>query len=703
MELKAGTSSLPFPSRVILLESLRIPDILTVILFVTIWAWFTDGLGFWAPKPDPMLFLPVRDRSRYKMLPKKSRNITETMKDSDVMVYWGSQSGRAERLAARLARECTARLGLRVAMADLDDDDHEHLSKVPSSKLIVFVISTFGEGDPTDNSVAFCSMLRALRATGNTQLLTDLRYAAFGLGNRNYRHYNKIVDLVDTTLQELGARRVGTVGKADESKRGAATDEDFLEWSNSMLESLGEMFGVEKRPMVYSPELEVVAADSKTEVMLAREAQSNINIPAAVVAARVLTNGLDRRCFHLEFDLSSNRSIKYQTGDHLLVWPHNSVSDVRGLCRLLGLGEMERTQPIEINSRLQGGNYSTVFPSPTTKETVLRHYLDISGPVSRDLLRQLAAFSPTPAAGEYLLALAKDKTKFHRTVSLGHLSLANVMQLASSDQVWNQLPFTFLLECLGKLQPRYYSIASSPSVSPFQPAITLAITRKAFFASSCGAHLQRSHFHGVASNYLLAVKRSQNSSDNSNSQQPLDEGPDYGIINNQVLVRIRRSTFKLPANPQRPIVMIAAGTGVAPFRAFVQERAAMAARGLPVGGSLLLFGCRSPTEDYLYENEWRDHVATLPGFEVINAFSRYGEKKVYVQEKLLEVKDKIAGLLEKDAAVYICGSEDMAREVRRALMKVVMEMRNWTEEEAERYVMEDMKKAKRLQEDVWSG
>lgn len=82
MQLKAGTVSHPFPSRVILLESLRIPDILTVILFITIWAWFTDGLGFWAPKPDPMLFLPVRDRSRYNMLPKKSRKIAETMKVS---------------------------------------------------------------------------------------------------------------------------------------------------------------------------------------------------------------------------------------------------------------------------------------------------------------------------------------------------------------------------------------------------------------------------------------------------------------------------------------------------------------------------------------------------------------------------------------------------------------------------------------------
>lgn len=588
-------------------------------------------------------------------------------------------------------------------MADLDDHDHEDLSEVPSSKLIVFVVSTFGEGDPTDNSVAFCSVLKALRATGNTQLLTHLRYAAFGLGNRNYRHYNKIVDLVDTTLQELGARRVGTVGKADEAKTGTAIDEDFLEWSDLMLESLSEIFGVERRPMVYSPELDVVAADSKTELILAREAQSSINIAAAMVAARILTNGLDQRCFHLEFDLSSNRSMKYQTGDHLLVWPHNSVSDVLVLCRLLGLDEMERTQPVEIKSRLQAGNHSTAFPSPTTKETVLRHYLDISGPVSRDLLRQLAVFSPTPAAGEYLLALAKDKTKFHTTVSLGHLSLANVMQLAASDQVWNQLPFTFLLECLGKLQPRYYSIASSPSVSPFQPAITLAITRKALCAPSCGAHLQRSHFYGVASNYLLAVKRSQKSNGNSNSQQSLDEGPDYGIINNQVLLQIRRSTFKLPANPQRPILMIAAGTGIAPFRAFVQERAAMAARGLPVGGSLLLFGCRSPTEDYLYEHEWRNHAATLTGFEIINAFSRSGERKVYVQDKLLEVKDRVAEFLEKDAAVYICGSADMAREVRRVLMKVVMEMRNWTEEEAERYVMEDMKKAKRLQEDVWSG
>ncbi|KAF7115492.1 hypothetical protein CNMCM5793_002450 [Aspergillus hiratsukae] len=609
------------------------------------------------------------------------------------MVYWGSQSGRAERLAASFARECSARLGLRAAVADLDDHDHEHLVEVHSPKLVVFVVSTFGEGDPTDNASTFCSVLKALRDTDNRQLLKDLQYAAFGLGNRNYRHYNKIVDLVDRTLQDLGATRVGTVGKADEAKGGTATDEDFLEWKESMLERLGEMFGVEERPMVYSPQLNIVPADPKTNAIVTREAMSNI-LPAPLVIARTLTNSVDRTCLHLELDLSGNRSMKYQTGDHLLVWPQNSVAETQRLCQLVGLSEGDRTQPVEIKSRIQGK--STGFPSPTTKETILRHYLDISGPVSRDVLRQLAAFSPTKAAQEYLLALAKDKAKFETTVSLKLLSLGKVMQLAAGDKVWNQLPFTFLLECLGKLQPRYYSIASSPSVSPFQPAITLAITRK-FLEDPA----QSAHFHGVASNYLLAVKRRQES--NSNQQQPLDEGPDYGTTDSQVLVQIRRSTFKLPANPQRPIVMIAAGTGVAPFRAFVQERAALASRGVPVGEAVLLFGCRSPTEDYLYADEWRHHAARLPGFEVINAFSRYGERKVYVQDKVLEVKDKIAGLLDKDAAVYICGSADMAKEVRRALMKVLMATRSWTEQEAEQYVMGEMKKAKRLQEDVWSG
>ncbi|KAF7173003.1 hypothetical protein CNMCM5623_005121 [Aspergillus felis] len=700
---------------------LCIPDLITVSLFLLIWAWFTDAWGLWAPKPDPLLFVPVRDRSSYKKAPTKSRNIAEALKvrtrimnvwtgmipplltnrqDLDLVVFWGSQSGRAERLAASFARDCTGRFGLGVEAADLDDYDPRHLTEVPSTKLVVFIVATFGEGDPTDNAVKFFSVLKALRDSGKPELLKNLRYAAFGLGNRNYKHYNKMVDVVDQTLKALGAQNVVTVGKADEAEGPTATDEHFLEWSSSAAETIGRLFGVEEQEVSYVPEFSIIRIDATADKDNTANA-SPINprsaaLAASLTIARDLTNSPDRQCLHVELDLSSRRSMKYQAGDHLVVWPQNSVDEVERLCRLLGLSEEERNETVDIRPRVQGK--SPGFPSPTTRKAILHHHLDISGPVSRDAVRLLVKFAPTQTAQEFLSSLAKDTIKFRTLVSSSFLSLGKVMHLAGDDRTWDKLPFSFLLDCLGKLKPRYYSIATSPTVSPLQPAITLAITRKTVVRSPSDPDAQFSRFYGVASNYLLAVSRNLGPA----AQQPITDEPNYGVNDNKVLVQIRRSTFKLPRNHLRPIIMIAAGTGIAPFRAFVQERASIAARGLAVGPALLLFGCRSPTEDFLYSEEWAGYARRLPGFELINAFSRHDERKVYVQDKLMEEKEKVAALLEQDAVLYVCGSADMARGVRRALIRLFVEMKGWPEEQAEKHVTGEMKKAKQLLEDIWS-
>lgn len=633
------------------------------------------------------------ENSDYHCLDWHGSLLLTNRQDLDLVVFWGSQSGHAERLTASFARDCTGRFGLRVAAADLDDYDPQHLTELPSTKLVVFIVSTFGEGDPTDNAVKFFSLLKALRDAGKPELLKNLRYAAFGLGNRNYTHYNRMVDVIDQTLKALGAKNVVTVGKANEAEGPTATDEHFLEWSSSAAEKIGRLFGVEEQEVSYAPEFSIIRTDEtadkdKTAIASPINPRSAA-LAASLTIARDLTHSPDRQCLHVEFDLSSRRSMKYQAGDHLVVWPQNSVDEVERLCRLIGLSEEERNETVDIRPRVQGK--SPGFPSPTTRKTILHHHLDISGPVSLEALRLLVKFAPTGTAQEFLSSLARDTIKFRTLVSSYFLSLGKVMQLACNDRTWDKLPFSFLLDCLGKLKPRYYSIATSPTVSPFQPAITLAITRK-----TPDLDAQFSRFYGVASNYLLAVSRNLD-------QQPIADGPDYGVNDNKVLVQIGRSTFKLPRNSLRPIIMIAAGTGIAPFRAFVQERASVAACGLAVGPALLLFGCRSPTEDFLYSEEWAGYARRLPGFEFINAFSRHDDRKVYVQDKLMEEKEKVAALLEQDAVLYICGSADMARGVRRALIRLFVEIKGWPEEQAEKHVMGEMKKAKQLLEDIWSG
>jgi NADPH-ferrihemoprotein reductase len=634
------------------------------------------------------------------------------LQELDLLVFWGSQGGRAERLAGGFARECSARYGIRSLAVDLDDYDYEDLPRIPSSKLVVFVISTFGEGDPTDNSYGFYSALSALFAEGKAECLRDLQYAAFGLGNRNYKYFNRVIDTVDDMLQQLGAKRLGTVGRADEARGGMATEEDFTEWKEAALGSIKLKFGVEERAVRYTPELDIVPVSAHRSSLHLGEPKAlhpvsgrtetkrfrNGPLAVPVVISRDLTPSANRRYIHLEFDLSGDRSMKYQTGDHLAVWPQNPEEEIQRLCHLLGLSEEERTEAIELKSRVE--NKEAPIPSPTTRETILRHYLQICAPVSRDLLWLILEYCPNEEATEIISTWAKDKDKFNRDISSRYLTLSKVLQLAGGNQIWQKLPFTLLVEGLGKLQPRYYSIASSPSLSPHQPAITVSVTSKLL-----GSFEKDVRFYGVASNYLLAIKPGH--VDKSNEALPMTcndsqhEGPHYENTSGKVFIQLRRSTFKLPPNSQRPIIMIGAGTGVAPFRAFVQERAALASHSIPTGPMLLLFGCRSPSDGYLYAEEWKDYETRVPNFEVVPAFSQFGSK-IHVQDLVVDLKDRIVSLLDQSAAVYICGSADMARNVRNTLMKILMDSKGWSEVEAERYIMHELKRAKRFQEDVWS-
>ena len=129
----------------------------------------------------------------------------------------------------------------------------------------------------------------------------------------------------------------------------------------------------------------------------------------------------------------------------------------------------------------------------------------------------------------------------------------------------------------------------------------------------------------------------------------------------------------------------------------------MAAHGISVGPMLLLFGCRSTTDGFLFKDEWASFASQLPSFEMQLAFSRVGDKSQYVQDLLLQMRERVSALLEQGAAFYICGSADMARVVRNRLMEIISQSKGWDEQKAERYVMGEMKQAKLLQEDVWSS
>ena len=494
-----------------------------------------------------------------------------------------------------------------------------------------------------------------------------------------------------------------------------------MDWKEAILEDLGAVITLTERPITYKPAIEISEVSvNENDIYLGelndkqfygdtgRVAYSEKNPYAAPIAAsRIISSVPNRNCVHMEFDLSAVPALRYQTGDHLAVWPVNPENEVERLFQMLGLDELERTKPVKVESK-DAATSKFNLPSPTTREAILKHYLEICALASRDLLVMLAQYAPTPSAKEKLLRFGQDKEAFRMEIAARHFSVGKVMEMVEPEAKWKDVPFSLLVESFGRLQPRKYSISSSPLVQPRQPTITMIANNRQIKLQD--AKEEVAQFMGLASNFLLARDRAYNAAGKSAESQQLSSlvrydlnGPRNILSNGKVFIHIERSTFKLPTSPLIPIVMVGAGTGIAAFRGFVQERARLAELGKSIGKMLLFFGCQSEESDFLYGEEWSHWKKQLGNkFELIRAFSREPSKaKIYVQHRIREEAEKIEQLVDDRAAFYICGAAAMAREVRKGLVDVLTERKGMAPEEVDLKLITKMKKTGLYQEDVW--
>ena len=190
------------------------------------------------------------------------------------------------------------------------------------------------------------------------------------------------------------------------------------------------------------------------------------------------------------------------------------------------------------------------------------------------------------------------------------------------------------------MTPRYYSISSSPIADGTHCSITVAVVEGAARSGS-------GVYHGVCSSHLARQAAG-------------------GTV--QAFVKETKAGFRLPVDPAAPIVMIGPGTGLAPFRGFLRERAALKAQGRTLGPAMLFFGCRHPGHDFLYADELREH-AYAGIVDLYVAFSRHSGSKTYVQDLLQQQADRVWPLIEQGAIIYVCGDGGrMEPDVKRALM-----------------------------------
>jgi NADPH-ferrihemoprotein reductase len=581
-----------------------------ITIFVVLGFLFREKLKSYVVWQEPP---PLIGPNGYK--PGQTRDIAQKLEETgkNCIIFYGSQTGTAEDYASRLAKEGKSRFGLETMVADLEDFDFETLDTVPSDKLVMFVLATYGEGEPTDNAVDFYEFITSKPPTFSEERqppLDNLKYVAFGLGNNTYEHYNSMVRNVDRALQKHGAQRIGKAGEGDD---GAGTmEEDFLAWKDPMWAAVAEKMGLKERESSYEPVFSIVDRDDLTpdspEVYLGEPNKAHLEgsskgpfdshnpYIAPIAKSSELFKVKGRNCLHMEIDISGS-NMSYQTGDHIAVWPTNAGEEVDRFLDVFGLTEKRHkvisVKALEATAKIH-------FPTPTTIDAIVRYHLEICGPVSRQFVAVLAPFAPDEESKVEMAKLGSDKDYFHSKVNAQCLNIARLLATVSKGKKWTDVPFTAVIEDINKLQPRYYSISSSSLEQPKLVAIT-AVVESQDLPGRVGEL-----FKGVTTNYLLALKEKQNG-----DPEPTPFGLSYEIMGPRnkydgihVPVHIRHSNFRLPSDHTKPIIMVGPGTGVAPFRGFVRERMCLIKQGKSVGKSILFFGCRKSTEDFLYDQEW---------------------------------------------------------------------------------------------------
>lgn len=545
-----------------------------------------------------------------------------------LLVLYGSNLGSAEDLAYRVANEGAAR-GFAAAVAPLDD----YAGRLAGNPWTVIVTASYN-GTPPDNAAAFCAWLEDPALAG--EAFAGVSYAVFGCGNRDWAAtYQKIPRFVDDQLAAHGAARLLPRAEGD-----AAGDFDDAAdaWLAALWPALAAASGVSAGAASSGPlySVELVSAPVNPllgDVVRAMQIREN----------RELQRGGERSTRHLEVTLPPG--VTYRTGDHLGVMARNGIELV---ARVLRRWNFAGDAFVRI-TRSGAGSASIPVDRPIAIVDLLSRYVDLQDAASRSNIHTLAALASNPAERAALEALAGDG--YDTEILAKRVSPLDLLERFPSVD----LPFAGYLAMVHPLRVRYYSISSSPAVSPDAASLTVAVV-------DAPARSGSGQYRGAASTYLA-------------------RHPAGSMID--AYVRQPTLPFRPPADPAIPIVMVGPGTGFAPFRGFLQDRAAALAAGGNPGPALLFYGCRNPERDFIYRDEierWARHGIV----ELHAAFSRpdAGEGR-YVQDLLRDQGARVWDLLGRGGVFYVCGDGGrMEPAVRAALQEVAREHGGMTATEA---------------------
>ena len=530
-----------------------------------------------------------------------------------ITLLWGSQTGNSASLAKQ-AGEVLTKAGFFPKVVDLAKYD---TSKLTGEEFVLFITSTY-RGLPPDNARNFFSWL----LSENAPALDSLRYSVLSLGDTNYPDFCKSGADLDTRLKELGAQSLCRRRDCD-----VEYEDEFKGWCECLLGSLGRTNAAKNVQLPSEPE----GYGKKNPFPATIVKNYNLNGPASV-----------KETYHIELSLAGS-GFEYEAGDALAVFPLNPPEVV---------DEMLKSLPFDATEGVPHPDGGIV----PLREALIRHY-DI-----RKLTKAFLGKWQSRTNSALLRALVDSDDRAVINEFLWGRELIDLV---------HEYPATFengaeFVSILKKLQPRLYSIASSPKAHPGEVHLTVSVVRYE------SRYRKR---NGVCSSFLSA---------RSSGVQP------------RVFVHHNR-VFGLPKDTDVDVIMVGPGAGIAPFRSFLEERRSTGAKGR----NWLFFGDQYSSCDFLYKDELVEmqQEGTLTNLDT--AFSRDQREKVYVQHRMLEKGAELWAWLNSGASFYVCGdAARMAKDVDNALRTIAQEHGGLSEEGAADFIKQ-LRKEKRYARDVY--
>ncbi|MER7841254.1 cytochrome P450 [Streptomyces sp. NPDC096040] len=582
----------------------------------------------------------------------------------NLTVAYGSSLGSCEDLARTIA-DRSERSGFGTTLMSLDE-----LGENPPTEGLLVVVAASYNGKAPDNAQRFDELLAEGLPEGS---LKNVRFALLGAGNTQWvATYQAFPKRIEEGLLAAGATPVVERGIAD-----AAGDFDGMatRWMNTLWATLAEEYAADTSE----------ASGPRYQVQLLSEADvrpaivSEQAYPLTVVAnEELVADATGLWDFRIEPPRPSAKSITvelpegvtYDTGNHLAVFAKNEAQLVdRALARL----DVERDQVLRLDLPAGGRSHLPVGVA-VTAGLLLTEFVELQDVATRSQIQTLSEHTECPWTRPQLQAYTAetDEAEEHyQSEILGkRVSVLGLLERFPAVE----LPLAVFLEMMGPIRPRFYSISSAPLANPRHVRLTVGLLEGPALSGD-------GQYRGTCSSYIAGL-------------EPGDVFFGY--------VRVPSPTFAPPADPTTPLILVGPGTGIAPLRGFLEERAWQHAGGTQVGLSQVFVGCRHPEHDYFYRQEMQDWEQAGIA-QVHTAYSAVtGHPARFVQNTLANTADTVWQAIEDGAYIYVCGDgRRMAPAVREALAAIYREKTGADDETAQQWLAQ-LEADERYQQDVFA-